>query len=296
MENLRGSLLMVAAMAGFAIEDMCVKLMASALPVGEILAMLGFVGGILFAALAIARGDHLWSRDLRQVSVLLRNVGEVVGTIGFVTAIALIPISTASAILQATPLVVTFGAAMFLGEKVGWRRWLAMAVGFCGVMLVIRPGFNGFEPASLFAVLGVIGLASRDLVTRRVPRTISSVQLSAYAFASLVPTGILLMVVSGTPAVVPGPVDLVRLALATLSGVLAYYMLVAATRIGEISVVAPFRYSRIVFALAVGIVVFDETVDSATIIGTVIIVGSGIFTFMREARLRRASQQALGKL
>jgi len=185
MENLRGSILMVLSMAGFALEDMFIKRLAGNLAVGQIIMLLGLGGALVFGALTTAQGRRLWSRDLLSRPVLLRNGGEIVGTFGFVLAIALTPLSSASAILQATPLVVTLGAALFLGEAVGWRRWSAILVGFCGVLLVIRPGFAGFEPASLFAVLSVIGLAIRDLATRAVPRTISSRGLPSHSVPAI---------------------------------------------------------------------------------------------------------------
>jgi len=291
LDNTRGSALMVLAMLGFAIEDMCIKQMAGALPVGQILMLLGIGGALIFGIIARACGDTLWSRDLLQSSVILRNTGEVFGTLGFVTAVALTPISSASAILQATPLVVTIGAALFLGETVGWRRWVAIAVGLSGVLLVIRPGLDGIDANSLFAVQGVIGLAIRDLATRRVPSTITSRQLATYAFAIIIPTGAVMQWIGwgGTHLVVPGGADIIRLCVAIGVGVAAYYMLVAATRIGDMSVIAPFRYSRLVFALFVGVLVFGETPDRLTLTGAAIIVGSGIYTLWREARLRRAS-------
>src|SRR6056297_1156247 len=168
MENLRGSVLMVVAMAGFALEDMFIKRLSLDLPVGQILVFLGTGGAVIFGLGALARGHRLFSRDLLAGQVLLRNLGELIGTIGFVTALALTPLSSASAILQATPLALTLGAALFLKEAVGWRRWSAILVGFAGVLMVIRPGLEGFEPASLFAVQAVFGLAMRDLATRAV--------------------------------------------------------------------------------------------------------------------------------
>lgn len=292
MDNLRGSFLMVLAMAGFAIEDMFIKLMAGALPVGQILALLGAGGALIFAVIAWLRGDRLVSRDLLDRAVLWRLGGEVIGTIGFVTALALTPISTASAILQAVPLAITLGAALILGETVGWRRWSAISVGFLGVLLIIRPGLEGFEPASLFAVMGVVGLAIRDLATRKVPKSISSTQLSTYAFASLVPTGFILLAALDLPMVTPDGTDLLRLALALGTGVLAYAAIVAATRIGEISVVSPFRYTRLIFALVVGLIVFGERPDAMTLAGAAIIVASGVYTLLREARARRTLRRA----
>lgn len=289
MDNIRGSALMVLAMLGFAFEDMFIKKMAGALHVGQILIVLGIGGAVVFALIAKAYGDRLLSRDLAHPAVILRNAGEVVGTMGFVTAIALTPISSASAILQATPLAVTLGAALFLGETVGWRRWLAVVIGLGGVLLIIRPGLQGFDANSLFAVQGVIGLAIRDLATRRIPATITSRQLSTYAFAVIVPTGAVVLWLSGTGLVMPDGTNMLRIAAAVVIGVAAYYTLVAATRIGDMSVIAPFRYSRLIFALFIGVLVFGEKPDALTLIGAAIIVTSGTYTLWRESRLRRAS-------
>jgi len=293
MENLRGSVLMVLAMAGFALEDMFIKRLAEGLPVGQIVMLLGLGGAVVFGAITVAQGRRLISRDVLARSVLLRNFGELTGTMAFVTAIALTPLSSASAILQATPLAVTLGAALFLREPVGWRRWSAILVGFAGVLMVIRPGLEGFAPASLFAVIAVIGLAMRDLATRAVPRAISSMQLSTYAFATLVPTGAILLAF-GTAPVMPDPGQMRDLALALCCGVGAYYAIVAAMRVGEVAVVTPFRYTRLIFALIVGVTVFREHPDGWTLIGAAVIVASGLYTLLREARLgrRRARETA----
>jgi drug/metabolite transporter (DMT)-like permease len=286
MENLRGSVLMVLAMAGFALEDMFIKRLTADLPVGQIVMMIGLGGAVIFGAITRAQGRRLWSRDLLTRPVLLRNFGELTGTMGFVMAIALTPLSSASAILQATPLAVTLGAAVFLGEPVGWRRWSAILVGFAGVLMVIRPGLAGFEPASLFAVMAVIGLALRDLATRAVPRAISSMQLSTYAFATLVPTGALLLPLGVAP-VMPLGGEIRDLVLALVCAVAAYYAIVAAMRVGEVGVVTPFRYTRLVFALIIGVAVFGERPDAWTLIGAGVIVASGLYTLLREARMGR---------
>ena len=296
MDNLRGSILMVLAMLGFALEDMFIKQMSGALPTGQILATLGLGGCVVFAVICRAQGAALLQRDALHPMVLLRNVGEIFGTLGYVTAVVLTPISSASAIFQATPLFVTLGAALFLREAVGWRRWVAICVGFCGVLLIIRPGMEAFRPASLFAVQGVVFLGIRDLATRRVPATVSSMRLSTYAFGVTVPTGLILMAVMGEPFVRPGTLDTLRVLGSVVVGVLGYYALVAATRIGDMSHVAPFRYSRLVFALIVGVTVFGERPDAATLIGAAIIVGSGIYSALREGQRRRASLAAAGAI
>ena len=287
-ENIRGSVLMVLAMAGFALEDMFVKHLSGHLPLGQLLTMLGIGGTLIFGVLAQTRGSRVFSRDFWARAVLLRNLAELAGTACFVAAIALTPLAQASAILQATPLAVTLGAAVFLGEKVGWRRWSAILVGFAGVLIVIRPGPSGFSALSLLAVGAVLGLAARDLATRRVGAGVSSLQLGAWGFASVIPAG-LAMVALGPGAFTPmSAVDYAQIAAALVFGTAAYYALIAAMRIGEVAVITPFRYTRLVFALGIGLVVFAEPVDGATLAGGAVIVASGLYTLWRQARARRA--------
>ena len=130
--NLHGGVIMVFAMLGFAIEDAVIKLLSGALPVGQIIGIIGLGGGIVFAGICRSQGQQLWTRAFLAPAIVLRNLSELIGAVGFVTALSLIPLSTASAILQAGPLLVTLGAALFLGEPVGWRRWGAILVGFAG--------------------------------------------------------------------------------------------------------------------------------------------------------------------
>lgn len=288
MDNLRGAILMVLAMAGFAIEDTIIKLIADDLPTWQIILSFGVGGSAIFGIMALMRGEALVSRAVMQPAVWYRNLGELIGVLGFVTALSLTALSTASAILQATPLLVTLGAALFLGEPVGWRRWSAILIGFLGVLLILRPGLDGFDASALFAVIGVIGLALRDVATRRVAKETSSVQLSFLAFLTALPGALILAVLSGQPWVQPSGMLWLALAGNVVIGVLAYYLIVAATRIGEVSFVTPFRYSRMVFALILGWWVFGERSDVLMLLGTVIIIGSGLFTLWRERRLKAA--------
>lgn len=292
MENVRGSGLMVASMAGFAVEDMLIKQMAVALPMGQVIVLIGLGGMLNFALLTRRRGQRVWSPALLSTPVMLRNVGEMIATAGFVAAIVLTTLSSASAILQATPLAVTLGAALFLGEPVGWRRWTAITVGFTGVLLVLRPGLAGFTPASLFAVIAVAGLALRDLSVRRIPPEVTSAQLSVWGFATVVPTGALMMLLMGEGPVVPGGVDLARLGAAFVVGGLGYYAIVAATRTGDVAVVVPFRYTRLVFAMVLGALAFGERPDTLTLTGAALIVAAGLYTIWRESRGRAAAQPA----
>jgi len=292
MDNMRGSILMVAAMAGFAIEDMFIKAASKALPVGLILILFGLGGMIGFILLTLRRGEPLFHPALLSRPLILKAVFEVLGRLGYTLALALTPLSSASAILQATPLVVVAGAALVFGEKVGWRRWLAILVGFAGVMVILRPGASGFEAASLCAVLGTLGFAGRDLATRAAPKVLSNVQLGIYGFLALIPTGAVMLAFSGG-AVMPQATDWGYLAGATLFGVAAYYWLTSAMRIGDVSVVTPFRYTRLVFAIILGTLVFAERPDAATLIGSAIVIASGLYTLMRERRLARDRRAAL---
>ena len=286
MDNLRGATIMVLAMLGFAIEDAFIKMMGNALPVGQILVMLGIGGSAVFALVVLAQKRALFERDMLAAPVLTRAIGEIIGTMCFISAIVFTPLSTASAILQATPLVVTLGAALFLGEAVGWRRWAAILVGFIGVLMIIRPGMSGFSPLSLFAVGGVLGLALRDISTRKVSKSLSSMQLSFLGFLVLIPAGFMLLGITGKSL---APLDARLWLLITASiaiGVFAYYGIVAAMRVGEVSFVTPFRYSRLIFAMIIGISFFGERPDTLTILGGIVIVASGIYTVLRERKHR----------
>jgi drug/metabolite transporter (DMT)-like permease len=286
MDNLRGALIMVLSMLGFAIEDMFIKLIGTDIPIGQIIFMLGTGGALCYGAMVVMKGEPLMDRAMLTRPILLRALGEIVGTLGFVSAIVLTPISSASAILQATPLVVTLGAALVLGDPVGWRRWSAILVGMLGVLLVIRPGMDSFQALSLLAVLGVLGLSLRDLATRRVPKSTSTFQLSFLAFLALVPASLLFMLGTGTAFAPMSGVQWLFMGAALTTGMVAYYGIVAAMRIGEISFVTPFRYARLLFAMVVGITIFGERPDLLTYVGATIIVASGIYTVWRERKVK----------
>lgn len=287
-ENLRGILLMIIAMGLFAVEDTLVKLASGGLPTGQILFMLGFAGAPIFAIWGASKGASALTRAALHPALLWRNALEMIGTFGFVTALTLIPLSLASAILQAAPIIVTAGAALILGEAVGWRRWAAVILGFVGVLIILRPGAAGFDPNSLWAVLGVVGLAGRDLATRKMPAGLPTTTVATWGFASVGALGVLEMTTGGG-AVWPDGRGLGLVAAAMGIGLVAYWCIIEATRAGDASAVAPFRYSRIVAALILGALVFDERPDIWMLVGAAIVVCSGLYTYLREGRLKRLS-------
>jgi len=285
-DNSRGILLMAASMLAFAVEDMFIKFAAADMPTGQILLVFSLIGTPAFALIARTQGHAVLTRAVLHPAVIRRNVGEVIGSAGFITALALTPMTSAIAIFQAAPLVMTMGAAWFLGERVGWRRWSAIIAGFLGVLLVIRPGTDAFQVASLFSVVAVLGLCLRDLASRRVPATVSSAQLSTWAYSAMGLLGVAMLFGSGG-AVIPTIGQGLNVLAATALGFVGYWMVTEASRLGEVAVITPFRYLRLIFAMIIGLTVFGERPDALTFVGAGIIVASGLYTVLRERRLRR---------
>ena len=283
--NLRGAVFMVLSMAGFAVEDSLLKIAAASLPPGQVLITFGILGTATFAALSLMAGEPLLTRAMRGRAMVLRSLSEVTGRLFYMLAIALTPLSTASAILQATPLVVMVGAALLFGERIGPRRWLAVGFGFGGVLLILRPGTEGFGPLSLLAIMAMLGFAGRDLATRAAPVSLSFRQLGVVGFSMLILAGLIVLPFGGPMAAPDGTTWLALLAAAAM-GVCAYTFLTVAMRTGQVGAVTPFRYTRLIFAMVAGIALFGESPDRWTIIGSVVIILAGI------AALRLSRQPA----
>ena len=273
---------MVAAMAGFALEDMVLKAASRQMPLGQVLLVFGLLGMAAFAVMA--RRERLFTYALFSRGMAVRSVFELAGRLFYALAVALTPLSVASAILQATPLLVVGAAAVLFGERVDWRRWLAVGCGFGGVLMILRPGLAGFDALSLLAVAGMIGFAGRDLATRAAPPSLSNAQLGVAGFSVLALSGGILLGISGG-AVWPDAAGLGLLATVTVFGVAAYAALTGAMRNGEVSVVTPFRYTRLVFGLVLGVAVFGERPDLMTLLGSAVIVAAGIYTLTQGRRI-----------
>ncbi len=289
MQNIRAILLLILAMAAFTIEDSFIKLLSASLPLGQILTLLGTGGAIVFAAIAWTQGHKLSTTAAWRALPLWRLVAEAVSVLTYVTALALIDISTVAAVFQTVPLVITMGAALFLGEAVGWRRWSAIAVGFIGVLIIIRPGLDGFQPMILIVLITVISIAARDLITRRLSDDIPSSVVAFQGFLGAGLAGLGLMLVQ-TDAVQPMTTSQIGLCLcAVLFGTTGYYGIVQAMRLGDASAIMPFRYTRLVFSIIAGIMIFEERPDALTLLGASIIIATGIYTFFRERKLAQSS-------
>ncbi|MBY6046986.1 DMT family transporter [Vannielia litorea] len=282
-DNLKGIVLMVLAMLGLACTDSIVKLMAAYMPAPQVILILGGTTAAIFCAAALARGEPVFSRAFFHPAVVGRSLSEAVASITITLAIALAPLTTVSALMQMNPILVTLGAALFFGEKVGWRRWSAVAAGMVGMLMIVRPGMEAFDPASLVAVAAAVALSARDLTTRAAPRTIPSLTLAAWGF-SLVPLAAVAALLIGPGFVPLTPSSLAWAPLGVAFTLVGYLALTAAVRVGELATVAPFRYSRLLFATLIAVTFFSERPDGWTIAGSLLIIAAGLYAFLRERR------------
>jgi drug/metabolite transporter (DMT)-like permease len=290
MNNFKGILLMLIAMAGFTMEDLFMKKLSVNLSTGQILITLGFGSSLVFALMAKSKGYKLTAKIFWSKGMIIRQFAEGIAAVAFITSLTLIPLSTVAAVFQATPLVITMGAALFLGEAVGWRRWLAIIVGLIGVLIIIRPGLNSFDPNVGYVLIAVLFVTVRDLITRKLPMNVPSTIVSFQAFASLIIAGGILIFLSDQKIVGLDKNQIYFVLGGIIFGVIGYYCIVASTRIGEAGVVTPFRYSRLLFAIIIGFLFFNERPDFLTLLGASIVIMTGIYTVLRERYLARRSR------
>jgi len=266
---------MTLAMALFALEDALVKRAAESMPSGQMILSFGLGGALVFLWAVIARGEPVFAAVGSSV-MRLRMVLEILGRMFYFLALALTPLSSTTAILQATPLVVVAGAAIFFGERVAIARWIAIGIGLLGVLIILQPSGEQFSPLSLLAVLGMMGFAGRDLASRAAPMSLSTFVLGFYGFVAVMISGLLVSVWSREAYVIPETVASVALIAGIAVGVCAYIALMQAMRTGEVSVVTPFRYSRLIFGVSLGYFVFAEPLSSSFWFGSFVVVAAGL--------------------
>jgi drug/metabolite transporter (DMT)-like permease len=282
--NRKAIVFTLVSMAAFSIEDAFIKHLSSTHSIAQILIVIGLASAIFFAILALKNGRIIWASGLWTRLTFTRMLAEAFAGVAFVTSLSLVPLSTVAAVFQILPLTVTMGSALCLGERVGWRGWAAIFVGFVGVLLIIKPGFEAFNPSVLLVLVAVLGIAVRDLVTRVIPDSVGSSIISFQAFSSVVVAGLFLLLVS--PQVMT-PIALeqwVYFGFTIVFSVSGYYAIVLAMRLGAASIVAPFRYSRLLFSLMIGVFIFKEQPDALTLTGCGIIIVTGFYTYLREQR------------
>ena len=275
---------MILSMACFAVEDTFIKLLSARLPATQILFSVGFGGALITLALAVTLNVNLADKILLNKHVISRTIADLFGALFFTSAMVLIPMSLLASILQATPLFVTLGAAILLGEKVGWRRWSAIFIGFLGIIIILQPGYGSFQLASLLGLAAVLCLALRDVVTRDMATEIPTLTVTFYACLAMGSAGFIAYPFFGTP-IMPTTFEAILLVCAAIIGVTGYFLIVLATRKGDVSVIAPFRYSRLLFSLVLASLILGEMLTLPILLGGLLVVSSGIYTFGRERRL-----------
>ncbi|MBP1857088.1 DMT family transporter [Rhizobium herbae] len=286
--NFRGAIFMCLAMAGFTCNDALVKSVTGVMNAGQIMLVRGFFTSVLVLLLARHFGALRSFKLILTPVVALRIAAEVGASIAYIYALGQIPLANASAILQALPLAVTLGAALFLSEPVGWRRWLAILTGFAGVLLVLRPGPEGFTAAALSVVASVVFAAIRDLCTRRIDVAVPSLFISVITATAITLTGAVMIIpLGGWQPMSWASIGV--LAGASLLLLVGYQCIVLAMRNGEIAIVAPFRYTSLIWSIGIGILFFSEEPDIWMVTGVAIIMGSGLYTFARENKRRAAA-------
>jgi len=278
---MRAALFMTVSMAGFTINDGISKYVAESMNMGQLMLVRGLFATILVTLLAWHQGALSNIRLVFQPMILLRVATEVMATVAFLIALSHLPIANVSAVLQALPLAVTMGAALVYAETVGWRRWLSIAVGFAGVAIIVRPGLEGFSIYSLVALCCVFLCTVRDLATKRIPDHIPTLLVSTVtALAVTICGGFLVAPMGGWSPL--GAADLLLLAVAAALLLIGYQFIILSMRAGDISFVAPFRYTSLLFSLTLGFFIFGDVPDLAMIVGSGIIVASGLYMLYRE--------------
>jgi drug/metabolite transporter (DMT)-like permease len=274
-------LFMAIAMAGFTVNDTFVKSVAGQINTGQIMFVRGVMASAMIAGLAWYMGALRPLSFLKKPGVMARTFGELLATVTFLTGLAQMPLANASAILQALPLAVTLAAVLFLGEEVGWRRWTAISVGFLGVLIIVRPGMEGFSPYSLLIVACVFAAAFRDLSTRRAPHDVPTLFMTLATAVTITLAGGLLIIPFGGWTSMP-PILVLKLFAAACFILFGYLFIIQAMRQGEIGFVAPFRYTSLLFALVLGFLTFGDVPDPNMLAGAALIIGSGTYSFYRE--------------
>lgn len=284
--NFRAISMILVSSLVFILNDTLIKLASDRLPTGQILVMRGSVALVVIVLLLFATGTHRAWRLALHPLVFWRTVGEVAATVLYLYALFNMPIANISAVNQIVPLMTTAAGAIFLGETVGWRRWLAIGIGFVGVMIIMRPGLDGFDAYAIAALGSMAFITMRDLVTRSFPLGIPTLLVTAVTAAAVTLSG--LSISAGENWLQPTADEWLILSGAACLLLAGYGTVILAMRGASMAVIAPFRYCIIVYAIILGYLVWGDIPDSYTLIGTAIVVATGLYSIHRERRLAPA--------
>lgn len=285
-DNLRGAVLMCLSMLGFGCNDAVMKFVTQSMPLYQAITLRGLFMLAVLAVLASRDGGLTLRVPAGQRwPMFWRVLGEIGSTVLFLNALRVMAIGDLSAVMQSLPLVVMLGAAIFFAEPLGLRRGSAVVIGLLGVLVILRPGSGTFGAWALVALGAMLLMAMRDLVTRLFGRGISSATIALHTALGVTAMGALFSLGEGWSR--PDATQIALLLLSAAFLTLGYVTAVAAMRVGEISYVAPFRYTSLIVAILAGLLVFGEWPDLWTWLGSGLVVGAGGYAIWREAQLRR---------
>ena len=276
-----GAILTTVSALAFIINDAAMKWAIQVIPLFELLFMRGLIA-VPLICLAMLVTRQLIKTVSRADGFLIgwRLLAEIAISYFLLVALKNMPISHVTLILQAAPLGLTLVAALMMGEKVSMRRWVAILFGFAGVVVIIRPGTAGFSPYAIFAVLTVLCIVFRDMVTRRLSPTIPSLPIAALtAFVILL---LAMIMMPKTGSAMPTLSQLLIITIAAVAILTAYLLSVKIMRVGDVGFVAQFRYTGIVWAVIIGFFVFGEVPDMWTVAGALLIMATGIYTLRAD--------------
>ena len=280
-KNSKGIILMLVAMASFAVGDTFIKISGAFLSPAQIMFFLIAGGLIIFAMIAQFKGENLLDSRAFSPVLLIRYLAEMIGLVAMIMGLTKIPLSVVGTVTQASPILVAAGAVFFFKEIVSWRRWSSIVIGFIGVVLVIQPGSQNLDYAVIWAVVALVAFSIRDLVTRLTPPDIPSASIATFTMIAAFPFTAA-WVFFGGEKFFPPEIDWLVVASMIILGSFGYLLLITSLRLGELSAIMPFRYSRIVFLLILGVLVFGERPTASMLVGTALILTSGVYIMWRE--------------
>ena len=283
--NRRGIIALIAATAAFTINDATVKLVTRALPTGEIIFIRGLMTVICLAGALAAMGQLGKITTLLNRWVAIRSLLDACATTLFVTALVRMNLADLISIILASPLIMTAMSVVLYNEKVGWRRWTAIAVGLVGTLFIVKPAPGSLDVWALLGLGTAFASASRDLITHRLSPRIPSLAIGTAACVAVTMAGALIGLTEQWR--VPNGNELALLSGTAVVLSIGIFIIVKPFRGVEISVVSPFRYTLLLWGIVAGYVILGEVPDRWSFIGGALIVGSGIYTLHREAVRRR---------
>ena len=272
---------MIAAMGCLTLTDLFIKIASQTLPIGQVMIFYGVGALIVFWLMLRINGEAIQISPLASSAVLFRNVGDLIALNSMFLALVYVPLSTIGAIIQTVPIMVTAAAALFLGEQVGIRRMSAILVGFFGTLLIIQPGAYNFDLTAIIAIIAAVGMALRDIATKLVRENYSTLLLSFYSCFLFIFSGIILLIIGGQT--IATDMDDIGILLAIVAaGSSGFFFMTEAIRLGDISVVSPFRYTRLLFSIAAGVLILGEQINTFMVVGSALTILSGLYIWRRE--------------